>query len=412
MFDALKQMQKDGIFKLQPNDGLDATIAEATNYAAIDPLYDSIQSYLKFLSHDLAYRHNVDISKTISDFGDKFTYEMFDMSITCNDYSNNIYQKEILYGKAKSFSFGIDVHNATFTLAEMKLLKLINHYYISLSSKAGFNDNYVYIPISSLRLIFPHINNVKLKEQIVITCEKLNTKKVYWSFKNSYYADKLKKSQLVDGDRERIANISILYLPKKNRNGIDGESVEIKGIICRIVNFMKLRYTLKQIYNYFPIESLRLNYLGYTVASKLDYYLNLKLKGNKHNLVYNKKLSDLTNEIYVYNNSKIGGYTYFYQIVNQANSKESICKLLKAILLCLTNLQCVRQFSAYFVMRNKEIDLHKYIVASKELTNKEDISAQVVKLYNEIYTKSNLAFDKARLAYLIRTGDLLLKLKF
>ncbi len=414
MIEILKQMQLEGIFDLIPNDNLSDMIKYANDFEDID--YDSIERYLRTLLHRLSYEHNVKIGKCISDFSDKFSYEMFEMPYTCCNCSNGIYQKNITYRKAGVFSFGIDMCSAIFNLEERKLLKLIDHYYISLIGKDEFNDPYIYIPLSELRRIFPKVNNVKLKEKIINTCSLLNNKTVYWDFSKTRYIKKLQQEDLTTGKQERIVSISILYFPKKNKNGINGETVEVKGIICRINNFMKLRYNLNQISNRFPVESLECNYLSYIIACKLDYHLNLiignnKKKKNKSNLSCDFILHNLTNNIYIYRNQKLHRETYFYQIMNESNSKDSILHLLEAIMIALGNLLDSIQFSAFFEIQREKLDLIDYIMHFKESKNRCDKDQLVDRLYNDIISKCRRSHGKAILRSLIKSGNISLTLK-
>lgn len=417
MLEVLREMQKHGIFKLLPNDDLDIAISKLGNSKDIDRIYDFIQKYLKNLSSELSYRHNVDLGSTLSDFSDKFSYEMFDMTYICTNHSNGIYQKEITYGTANNGSFGIEMFNSTFTLEERKLLKLINHYYISLMNKDGFNDSYFFIPIESLRLIFPKVNNIKLKEKIINTCSLLNSKTIYWDLSKTRYRKSLENDNLYTGNKEDIVDINILYLPKKNKNGINGEATEIKGIICRISKFMRLRFSLKQISNLFPIENLGCNYLSFVIADKIDYRLHMmkigsnKSKSNKSKLEYDKKLRDLTNEIYVYRNQKQRRDTYLYQITTEPNSKDSILKLLESIIMVLSNLSDNISFKAVFKVQKKELKLDDYIVNIK-YAKKHDIDYQIDKLYNDIISVCSVLCEQAQVRQLIANGNISLILRF
>lgn len=417
MLEVLKEMQKQGIFKLLPNDDLDIAISKLGNSKDIDRIYDSIQKYLKNLSSELSYRHNVDLGSTLSDFSDKFSYEMFDMTYTCTNHSNGIYQKEITYGTANNGSFGIEMFNSTFTLEERKLLKLINHYYISLMNKNDFNDSYFFIPIDSLRLIFPKVNNIKLKEKIINTCSLLNSKTIYWDFSKTRYRKSLENDNLYAGNKETIVDIHILYLPKKNKNGINGEATEIKGIICRISKFMRMRFELKQISNLFPVENLGCNYLSFVIADKIDYRLHMmkigsnKSKSNKSKLEYDKKLRDLTNAIYVYRNQKQQRDTYLYQITTEPNSKDSILKLLESIIMVLSNLSDNISFKAVFKVQKKELKLDDYIVNIK-YAKKHDIDYQIDKLYNDIISVCSVLCEQAQVRQLIANGNISLILRF
>lgn len=413
MLDVLKQMEREEIFKILPNDDLGSVIRTASCCSDIELLYDPIQRYLKNLCNDLAYRHNVNLGGTISDFSDKFSYEMFDMAFTCTNHSNGIYQKETSYGKAGNFTFGLEMLNATFTLEERKLLKLINHYYISLTNKDDFTDNYFFIPLDSLRLIFPKVNNVSLKRKIVDTCNRLNSKIVYWDLSKTRYRKKLEVDTLYVGKKETIVKLNVLFLPKKNKNGINGEATEIKGIICRISRFMKLRFALSQISNRFPVSSLESNYLSFVIAEKIDYLLHMQKVGvNKKKTKCRRSLRDLTDEIYLYCNHVQIRDTYLFKISNDANSKDSIFKFLEAIINVLNNLSSMLSFKPILLVRSKEINLESYMTGIKVSNMKCNVDDQVDQLYNDIVSIGKAATDRAPVRYLIATGNVSLELKF
>lgn len=353
MLDVLKEMQKHGIFKLAPNDDLDAVITRAVADSDIVSAYDPIQKYIKKLVADLQYRHGVKLGTHLSDFSDKFFYEMFNMSFTCTNHSNGIYQKEMEYGKAGLFSFGIDMTTSTFTLDERKLLKLINHYFISLSNQDSFKDGFVFIPISTLKCIYPNVNNIKLKEKIIRTCSRLNTKVIYWDLSKTRYNKELASLNLNTGKKEHLADISILYHPHRNKNGSDGVATKIDGIICKINRFMKLRKNLEQISNLFPISALKSNYLEFEIAEMIDYRLhmlkfnsNSKRKNNK-SVRFKKNLRDLADEIHLYVDDKPQRDTYLIRIMD-GNPQEAITTLIAAIINVLNIFSTSYNLSAMF----------------------------------------------------------------
>ena len=412
MLQTLKTMQKQDIFKLFPNDDLGNYIKNAHTDDDVEPIYDDIQRYLKDMDRRLTHLHSVSLVSHVSDFSDKLSYEMFDMRFTYSKCSNgSIYQKEITYGKAGNFDFGIEMFNSTFSLNERKLLKLINHYYISLMSKNTFEDDYFYIPLASLKYVFTNKNNFKMKEDIVSTCEDINRKTIYWDFSKTRYKKKLDASKLCIGQKEKLVDINILYLPKKNKSGIDGKSVEIKGIICKISNFMKMRYSLKQISNRFPVKSLGLDYLGFAIAEKIDYRLNMlnfsdtkKKKYSKENsnvkTEYLKNLRELLDEIYVYKHGKQQRDTYLSIIFNEPNSQQSIIKFIDALLDALNNLSEVLQFKPSLKMRRNT-------VIYLDLVNDTATS-----IYNDIIVKGKVSNERTPVKYLIQIGQISLRLNF
>nr|MBP3259276.1 hypothetical protein [Bacilli bacterium] len=417
MLEVLKEMQKQGIFKLLPNNDLDIAISRFSSSADINKVYDSIQKYLKHLSSELSYKHNVDLARTLSGFEDKFSDEMFDMTYTCKEHLNAVYQKNVKFDKShKEGSLGIEMFNSTFTLEERKLLKLINHYYISLSNKESFNDSYFFIPIESLRLIFPKVNNIKLKEKIIDTCNQLSSKTIYWDLSKTGYVKKLSKDNLCTGIKEKIVDINILYLPKKNKNGVNGEATEIKGVICRITKFMKLRRRgLKQISNRFPINALKANYLSFIVSEKIDYHLNMIKQGTKEqkkDANYSVNLRNLLDSIYLYKNNKVQSDTYLYQIMNEVNSKANICKIFEAIITSLCNLSNNIEFTPSLIVQKKKIDLTRYISDLKDASNSNEVFNVIDELYEEIVKVSNTHFNQAEVMKLIRNGHISLILDF
>lgn len=361
MLDVIKVMQEQEIFKLHPNGNLDC-IVENINQETLKLHYHEVKNYLCDLARNLSYEHNVEIVDKLSGFNDTFSFEMFDIAFTSNDFSNGIRQKEINFGKAGIGSFGIDMLHSTFTLEERKLLKLINHYFISLMSKNGFDDDFFFIPLKNLKCIFTTMNNYKCKEEIINTCNRINEKIIYWNIEDTKYAKRFNKSLLI-GDKEKLVDINILYLPKLHKSGCDGESVEIKGIICKITNFMKIRYKLSQISNRFPKINLNSKYLEYMISERIDYRLHMlhgKDKASKHKkkvntipIPYKKTLSKLADSIYVYANSKYVNKTYLGLILNEPNSKKNIVTFMDALITAICNLSAVYRIEAFIVLSNK-----------------------------------------------------------
>lgn len=414
MLDVLKDMQKQGIFKLLPNENLDDAICRVTTPVDIDVLYDSIQKYLKRLYNDLKYRHNITLGSTLSDFKDKFSYVMYDMPFRCTNHSNGIYQSEITLGEAGNGSFGIGMLSSKFNLEEMKLIKLINHYFISLSNKSSFSDDYIFIPIDTLRLIFPKVNNIKLKEKIISTCKLLNSKSLYWDLSKTRYVDKLKEGKLYSGNNERLVSINILFFPKKNKNGVNGEATEIKGIICRTTNFMKMRLVLGQISNRLPIGCLNCNYLSFMISEKIDYRLNMIKQGSKkkkNDNNFDKKLRDLLDEIYLYRNNSMQSDTYLYQIMNEVNSKANIFKIFEAIITSLNNLSNNIDLTPLLIVKGKKIKLVKYMDRINNAGSSEVYNA-IDDLYEEIDNSADAAFNQAKVMRLIANGHISLMIDF
>lgn len=414
MVDTIKIMQKQGIFKLFPNDNLDQLITLASSESDITSQYDSIKRYLKNLIDYLSYEHNVVLGGKISDFKDKFSYEMFDMVSTCTNNSNGIYQKETSYGKAGNASIGIDMFNASFSLEERKLLKLINHYYISLMNKDGFHEEYFFIPMEALKLVFPKVNSPMLKKKIIDACTRLNSKTIYWDFSKTKYNKRSIFNNLNVGNKEKLLDINILYFPTLNKNSSNGVAIEIKGIICRISKFMRLRFKLGQISNRFPIENMSCNYLAFIIAEKIDYRLHmLKIgTGNKKG-DYKVDLRDLTEEIYVYYNHKQQRDTYLSRILNEPNSKDNILKLFEAIITVLNNLSnAYIPFVPILKVKNLEIKLDRYLASFKTITNRNELDELLNDIYSNIIKTAKMTSKAAPVRHLIKTGNLALIMRF
>lgn len=398
MLEVIKQMNHEGIFKLLPNNELCNTIKD------IDFIDDSIlkdvQRYLNNLVQMCQYKHNIDISNNISEFYDKFFDEMFDVRFTYEKYLNGIYQKNIKYGDAGVFTFGISGLNSTFSFDERKLLKLIDHYYISLHSKQEFNDHYFFIPFNRLKLIFPKINNVKLKSKIEKACSSLNDKVIYWDFSKNHYKQDLNKDNLYLGDGEKIVDISIINYPKQT---IAGETIEMKGIICKISKFMKVRYNLNQISNIFPLDCFRFDYLGFMITEKLNYRAHMCRKKSK----CKQNLRKLLDSIYVYENGIQTNRTYLYRVINEANSKRTLLMCFEDIIVSLYNLAVNRNFKPYLEIHNKLIDLSEYV----ESVNHSNVSFLADSLYNSI-TNGKSFRKKALVKDLIVAGEIALVLDF
>ena len=180
---------------------------------------------------------------------------------------------------------------------------------------------------------------------------------------------------------------------------------------------MRMRFELKQISNLFPVENLGCNYLSFVIADKIDYRLHMmkigsnKSKSNKSKLEYDKKLRDLTNEIYVYRNQKQQRDTYLYQITTEPNSKDSILKLLESIIMVLSNLSDNISFKAVFKVQKKELKLDDYIV-NIEYAKKHDIDYQIDKLYNDIISVCSVLCEQAQVRQLIANGNISLIIRF
>ena len=73
MLKLLKEMQKNGIFKLIPSDiDLDSIINRSYTEPDVKIHLQEIQDYIKRLDMELTLKYNVPIANYLSDFYDKF----------------------------------------------------------------------------------------------------------------------------------------------------------------------------------------------------------------------------------------------------------------------------------------------------------------------------------------------------
>lgn len=364
MLDNLKQMQEQGIFKILPSDiDIDSLIYNAKEFEDIDSEFESIQNYIRRLHIELKTRYNVAVSTLLSDFYDKFHYELFDIAFTKDTIENERYTKKLDLGTAgigtlcmkDTFSYTNDSKsrdNIKFRLEERKLLKLINHYYIKLKATDDFKNDMFYIPFEQIKEIFITTNNKLLKDSFIETCDRLKHKTLYWDLSNTHY-NKIKKEKLAVGKNESLIDITILYQPRKHKNGINGEVYTIKGLLCRVNHFMKMRYELKQISNRFPIDFMKSKYTEFIIAEKITYHMNLlnasnekRMKSLSRNNIrkvtkdriqsqiknyYDKKLVDLAKEIYLYQNGTQSSETYLSKITTKENSARTMEELISNV---------------------------------------------------------------------------------
>ena len=295
MLENLKQMCQQEFFKRLPCDiNLDNIIKEAKTYEDIEPYIDTIKLYIKDAINDIESNHIVTIGKTICDFYDKFSYELYEMYLAPASARSNVHTKEFKYGNAGPASLGLRSSDIKFSLCERKLMKIINHHFITLKADDYYRNEDFFVPYDHLKLMFSDgINHQVVKETIIETCNRISEKEVFWDFKSTKYAKT--KHLTVDGlescKGDKLVDITIVYQPRTK------QSATMKGIICRVNKFMKLRYALKQINNYFPTTSLRRDYLDFVIADRLLYHMNLQ-RGSKIN--YKIDLSKLAKQIYAY----------------------------------------------------------------------------------------------------------------
>lgn len=431
MLETLKQMQVKGIFKLFPSDlDIDTLVNNANTEEDIKNYLKEIQDYIKSL--DVKYRldYGITIGNTLSDFSDKFQYEMFNMYIggIIKDPKVQIHQKDISFGdKAGTGVFGISSETGVkFSIEERKLLKLINHYYIKLKSNGNFNDSQFYIPFDNLKLMYVEdVNNLLLKTSITETCSRLNDKLVYWNMENTRYnqSKKLKDKKLSVIKGDKLVDITVIYQPREHAKGIDGKVFTIKGILCKITSFMKLRYEIKQIYNYFPTKCLRSKYLDFAIMEKTSYHLNIltatnaprirQLQNDKtpkklkqvldNNLVsrYKVSLVDLARSIYYYDAEQTST-DYFSKMLNEPNVKRRLVEFIGAVVNVCLMISSTHNYKGSGILLNGK--------AVKILDDKKNrISTE--EIYNEILNMINSRERKGQVFKHFSDGELFMVIK-
>ena len=425
MLKLLKEMQKQGIFKMEPDDNdLDGIIRNAICNDEVEIHLTEIQEYIRRLNMELSSKYSVPVADSISDFYDKFNYELFDLPFTKETIDGGkVYKKNITFGKAGIGQLGLSSQgDIKFRLDERKLLKLANHHYIKLKMKEFYDDKYFYIPLEHLKAMYSIANNKVLKDSIIEVCKRINDKQVYWALNNTKYR-KLKKNKLDTGKKVPLLDITIVYLPKKHQKGINGFSYEIKGLLCKVTSFMKMRYQIKQIANMFPVTCLKSNYLEYVITDKIIYQLNILHANNQHHekrvsrvkpfsvntrksieqkikSEYDKNLGDLAREIYLYKNNTQHASNYLYQILNTPNSKRQILEFLEAVKNSTEAItMIVPTHRPSFVVRNREV----FFDGKNGKKNIEDIYQEIFKIIDKNETRG-------RFQNILRDGEVKLRI--
>lgn len=350
MFEEIKHMQKYGVFRLTNDRKLDKLIEDATTEFDILKLYNSIRLYIKNLDKELSYIHNVNLGSKISDFSDAFSYEMLNDNYNNVDISNEKVFNITLGYKNKSLTRTINFGKAgkgTYTAPEIpligseaQLIKLINHYYISLCNNDSFTEKYFYIPISSLMVLTNQKNRVRKIREIMDYVGIAANVRIGWDITDTKYCtDKTK--DLCKGENEPVVSILPLMLPSFNKNAKDGMSVQLKGIICVVNKFMKMRkHVLNQISNLYPVRSLNFDNLTYQIAARIYYSLHLKIV-HKEEPIYKVNLRDLIDNI------KYWQASYFVILRDEHNKPVFIKRLLKSIISIVSDLDLAQGCCAY-----------------------------------------------------------------
>ncbi len=411
----IKRNAKQGVFKLIYNDiDLDTLISNAKGYNDIEQNRQNIEDYITQLDIELGSKYSISISDFLSDFCDKFYYDMFDIYYSNDKISKGIYESEISYGNAEKGQIGLSSDiDVKFKLEERKLFKLINHTYIKLKSKDLFQDDIFYISFEQLKTMFAvDANNKEMKDIIINACNRLNDKRIYWDLQNTKYKKKLSDNKLTVRKNEKLLDIIILYHPRHHKKGINGEVLTIKGIICKVTNLMRMRYTIKQISNKFPSRCLRTKYLEFMIAEILTYYLNLldggnskrtkaltdgKLRSDTKKVIqkniknsYEKSIRDLIAGIHYYGKEEESTY-YFRKICeNSSKSKERIENVIGAIANVSYNLMFTSglNYKIKIIANGKPVSL--YDIDEKKIRSKEEIYKGILKIIDSSAVKGRV----------------------
>lgn len=329
ILEVFKEMQKHGVFTiLKSGISLDKIIYDATSYNDISSSIQDIKIYINDLEDEFVSNRSVSIGTTLAGFNDKFQYELHNMYLAPFNQKEVMYILETDYGKDNPFTIGLKGDDVRFTLEERKLLKLINHYYINLKTDDKLKDKMLYIPISDLKRLFPGTtNHKKIKDSIIIACERVNNKRVSWDLSKTRYATNkgtnLRELKLDVGKNVKLANITPVYSQyDKNCN------IELKGIMCKVNKFLDLRFKLKQISYLFPTESLRGDYLSYSIMEIFIYHMNLR--NNKKRGYVTKLVKDVASDIYCIENDLPTFTNYWSMIKSDAHKQRKLVGLLSA----------------------------------------------------------------------------------
>ena len=183
-------------------------------------------------------------------------------------------------------------------------------------------------------------NHNKVKNDIITTCERVNNKRVSWDFSKTRYATtnykkkhNLKELELDIGKNVKLANIIPVYSQcDKDYN------MELKGIICKVNKFLKLRFWLQQISYRFPTEALR-GKLSYYVTDLLTYTMHM----NKNQGEISKTIKDIASNLYCDRDGIPTTINYWDIIDDDKHKPRQLLYLLEA----LSN-------TAYYLSLNKE----------------------------------------------------------
>lgn len=384
VLEIFKKMQKKDVFTMLASDTtLDTIIQNAETYDDIANSIQNIKDYIKHLDKRLKPKTGIDV--VLGGFYDKFQYHLYDMFMAPFNQKEQMYILEEDYGDNSPITICLKADDPKFSLEERKLLKLINHFYITMEDR---NNKMFYIPITDLRRMFPEgTNKNKAKNDIITACERINDKRVSWNFSKTRYATtnykkkrNLKELKLDIGKNVKLANIIPVYSQcDKDYN------MELKGIICKVNKFLELRFWLQQISYRFPTEALR-GKLSYYVTDLLTYTMHM----NKNQGEVSKTIKDIASSLYC-DRDGIPTTTNYWDIIDDDKHKP---RQLLYLLEALSN-------TAYYLSLNKKYKavcvISLYKINIKVLHNGKPREREII--FNEMgatrepeYMKSIISF--------------------
>lgn len=398
VLEVFKEMQEKGIFTmLRPDNNLDILIKNAVTYNDIAKEIPTIKEYVKDLEFELSTSFNVSISENLSDFNDKIQDEIYNIYLEAQEVKTKIYQKELDNGQHVGIStLGLKNRNADknndvdvrFTLEERKILKLINHYYLSLNPKK--NDvTYFFIPMNQLKIIFKNTCNHKLiKDSVIVNCKRLQNKVVYWNYSKTAFA---KSKKLIDkrldiSKGSSLVNITLLFAPYDKNNNL-----ELRGIACKVNKFMKLRLALNQFSNLFPTRAIKANYLEYVMISKMIYLMSMST--NKKRGYVKINLANQLKTIYTLNKSVPSTSNYLSFIRKDDHKPRELKRFMQALIDIALDFKSLSMYSwdfkiiANIFRGNSHIDTVEVPLMKNDIEprNFNAIYSELERIYSEQY---------------------------
>lgn len=376
----------------------------------INNIQDDLKSYILGFNND-----NVFSQGCLSGFSDKISSILFSLDLQRDAlYEGAALKIEIPYGGAGSFYFGLNKSTCNFDLVERKLIMLINHYYIS-----NYDEKYTeyFIPYDHLRLLFNNNNSRFINDKLEDAVLSLNSKRVFWNADNERLnkTKKFKSKGIATGRNEKLVDLQILYNPIIVKDKI---SYSILGISFKETNFMKFRYSIKNIWNHYSFDFLKcndqefdmLNYLYYRYIiysfkneQKKNYWINNKASNKYKKKVidsihnnYSKTFIELMNSLYTFiNNKKV---TVHYSLCYKPNKKRTLICFLKVLLNVASILKKDNILIGIYCEK-------KLVYDANNAQDEQDLLSKI-----ESYIDSNYKFED--IYKLINNGSLTIKVHF